>query len=91
MQIKGFYQNSLFNLKYEFCFICSLNSYLCFQGWMEDQASWVLKVNRVIQDIQVSLDCEVLLALGALLALRENQDPWGQLALQEHQVCDVFK
>lgn len=58
---------------------------------MEDQASWVLKVNRVIQDIQVSLDCGDLLALEVLLALRENQDPWGQLALQEHQVCNVFK
>lgn len=58
---------------------------------MEDQASWVLKVNRVIQDIQVSLDRGDLLALEVLLALRENQDPWGQLALQEPQVCHVFK
>lgn len=60
------------------------------KGWMEDQASWVLKVNRVIQDIQVSLDCGDLLALEVLLALRENQDPWGQLALQEHQAVKDF-
>lgn len=57
---------------------------------MEDQASWVLKANRVIQDIRVSLDCGDLLVLEVLSALRENQDPWGQLALQEHQVCNVF-
>lgn len=55
------------------------------KGWMEDQASWVLKVNRVSQDIPVSLDCGALLVLEVLLALRENQDPWGQLAWQEHQ------
>lgn len=25
------------------------------------------------------------------MASRESQDPWAQLALQEHQVCHVFR
>lgn len=58
---------------------------------MEDQACWALRVNRVSQDIPVSLDCGVLLGLEVILVLRENQDPWDLLALQEHQVCGVFK
>lgn len=42
-------------------------------------------MNWVIQAIPVSLDCEDLLALEVLLALRENQDRWDRLAWQELQ------